>query len=1009
VKSSPVPLPVAIRVFPALKPTEPKSRKNKVWRLPRAMLVFDTETRTDSSQCLTFGSYRFFVNNELREEGLFYADDLPSKGRKTLERFVAAHNRRGSRLLLLTRREFLKKFYKAVYKGRALLVGFNLPFDLSRIAFASRLARGRFAGGFSLALWSYTNMGVEKPSTRRPSVGIKHIDSKRALKGFTARYAPDKLDLIPEDSVIGDPEKGYKFRGHILDLRTLAFALTDRSYSLESACRAFGVEHGKQHVAKHGVVTKSYIDYNRRDVQATSELAVKLLAEYAKHPINLQPTKAYSPASIGKAYLRAMGIGPILERQPDFPPAYLGFAQTAFFRGRTSAHIRKSPVPVVYVDFLSMYPTVNGLMDLRRFFIARKVRVVEHCRAKIDKFLRTLTPEKLFHPDTWKRLPAFVKLIPNGDLLPSRGKYSVASNDWQVALNYLYAPDRDPSKGLWFSLPDVAASVLLTGRIPMIVDAFALDPVGKLPAVGPARLGGEVEVNPLTQDLFKTMIEQRKSLAKRKEFSEEDVNRLDKALKVLANATSYGIFAEMNRQEYEKKMKVQCHGLDPELYECTVIHPEQPGEFCFPPLASLITGAARLMLALLEHSVTQLGGTYAMEDTDSMAIVSTKKGGTIPCKGGQHSVKDGTDVVNALSWSQVDELVKKFEALNPYDRNVIRGSVLRIEDDNYDPGTGKQRQLHCLAISAKRYALFLWPKNGEPVLLREGRNNKKDRWSRHGLGHLLNPTDPEASDRNWTAAVWEMIVRKSCCLRTSRLKCAHRPAIGRTTVSSPFLMKSFESLNAGKPYSDQIKPFNFLLTAHVIPFGHPVGVDPEKFHLVTPYESDSRKWLDQDWTDQHSGKRFRITTSGHCGSRQTARVKTYGDVVTEYEFHPEAKCADALGNPCDRQTTGLLQRRHIKVDQIKFIGKESNSLETVDEGMVHSEQNVYTEYADPKWSEWVTKFQPALKSAKLKTLVDACGQKPSRRELIELRAGRSKPHRKTQELIVAVLKKLALI
>ena len=82
-------------------------------------------------------------------------------------------------------------------------------------------------------------------------------------------------------------------------------------------------------------------------------------------------------------------------------------------------------------------------------------------------------------------------------------------------------------------------------------------------------------------------------------------------------------------------------------------------------------------------------------------------------------------------------------------------------------------------------------------------------------------------------------------------------------------------------------------------------------------------------------------------------------------FHPEAKSADAFGNPCDRQTTGLLQRRHIKIDQIKCIGKESNSLENVDEGMVHSEQNVYTEYADPKRSDWITKIQPALKKSKV--------------------------------------------
>src|SRR5215469_1462363 len=581
-------------------------------------------------------------------------------------------------------------------------------------------------------------------------------------------------------------------------------------------------------------------------------------------------------------------------------------------------------------------------------------------------------------------------------------------NDWQVAVNPLHPSDNAPSEGLWFSLPDVAASVLLTGKIPIIVDAFKLVPVGQLPGLKTVWLGGEVAVNPRTQDLFRTVIEQRKSLA-RKKMSGRDVDRLDKALKVLANATSYGIFAEMNRQECDKRIKVQCHGLDLEPYQCSVIHPEQPGEYCFPPLASLITGAARLMLALLEHSVSELGGTYAMEDTDSMAIVATKHGGIVPCKGGDLRTENGEEGIQALTWRQVDQIVEKFERLNPYDRKTISGSVLKIEDDNRDPKTGNRRQLHCLAISAKRYALFLRPKYGKPVLLREGKNNKKDRWSRHGLGHLLNPTDPEASDRNWTAAVWDMIVRKSCGLRTPKLKFAHLPAIGRTTVSSPFLMKSFESLNAGKPYSDQIKPFNFLLTAHVNPFGHPEGVDPEKFHLFTPYDSDPRKWLDKEWIDQHSKKRFRITTHGHYGSRHTARVKTYGDVVTEYEYHPEAKCADALGNPCDRQTTGLLQRRHIKIDQIKCIGKESNSLENVDEGMVHSGQNVYTDYADPKRSEWITKIQPALKTVKLAVLVKACGKRLSRREIIELRAGRKKPHRKTQELLESILKRLGFL
>ena len=109
-------------------------------------------------------------------------------------------------------------------------------------------------------------------------------------------------------------------------------------------------------------------------------------------------------------------------------------------------------------------------------------------------------------------------------LVPSRGKYSAASNDWQVALSYLYAYDYAPSEALWFSLPDVVASVLLTGKAPVIVDAFKLVPYGKLADLKPIRLGGEVSVNPLTQDLFRTIIEQRKSLPKRKDLPKEDVD-----------------------------------------------------------------------------------------------------------------------------------------------------------------------------------------------------------------------------------------------------------------------------------------------------------------------------------------------------------------------------------------------------------------------------------------------------------------------------------------------------
>jgi len=161
------------------------------------------------------------------------------------------------------------------------------------------------------------------------------------------------------------------------------------------------------------------------------------------------------------------------------------------------------------------------------------------------------------------------------------------------------------------------------------------------------------------------------------------------------------------------------------------------------------------------------------------------------------------------------------------------------------------------------------------------------------------------------------------------------------------------------------------------------------------------------WIDQYSklGKTYRITTVGHHGTRNTAHVKTYGDILQEYEFHPESKCADTIGNPCAQQTIGLLERRHIRVEQIKYIGKESNALEDVESGLIHSEQSVYTEYPDPRRDEWQAKTLPIISDAPLLKLAKMSGMSPS--ALKEIRSGRARPHRRNQELLTNIAKDLA--
>ena len=975
------------------------------------MLVFSTQTKVGAAQKLTVGSYRVIFDSQCLEEGLFYGDDLSKKDRKLLEQYVRTYRpdtvTEGVRKLrLLTRIEFLEEVYWNAYKARFLLVGFNLPSALSRIAFNFSSARDQFAGGFSLGLWSYTdNGGRNRIDTFRPKVRIKYIDNKRALIDFGGRRSPDKEDMIPEDPNSGDSKPARTFRGHFLDLRTFAFALTDNAYSLGEACEAFALEYRKHVRLRHGKVTEENIDQIRRDLLATTELSFKLLEEFNHHPLALSATRAFSPASIGKGYLRAMGIKPILARQPGFPKQYLGHAQTAFFGGRTSVHIRKVVCPVVYTDFLSMYSTVNSLMSLWQFVIAGEIRVVEHCQEEVETFLRQLKPDDLFKPEKWKNMAGFVQVVPDGDILPARSKFSSATNDWQVGINHLYA---EPEHALWFAIPDVVASVLLTGQIPKITDAFRIEACGTLSNLCPTKLRGMVEVDPRSEDFFKVIVEERLRLSSRFDLPELERKRLEKALKVLASASSYGIYAQMDREDADDKFNVTCHGIDAEPYSCRVMHPDVPGEFCFPPLASLITAGARLMLSLLEHCVSELGGAYVMEDTDSMAIVATEGGGLVRCPGGPLGMKDGHSAVRALSWAQVEQIADRFATLNPYGSQARNHfSILKIERDNFNPVTGNQRQLYCLAISAKRYALFLLDEESTPVMLQKDVNNGEDRWSEHGLGHLRNPGDLESEDHDWIRQAWVSIVRRALHLRTQPLPFEDLPAVGRVTISSPVVMRSLSKLNFRKKRGDRLKPFDILLSCHVKQFGQPIGVDPERFHLVARYEPDPGKWLEMRWIDQHSGKSYRITTAGFHGERDVARVKTYGEILREYEFHPGSKSADPKGQPSGKQTLGLLQRRHVRVEQITYIGKESNNLEEVESGLIHSAQSVYTEYPDPRREEWHTKILPALKKFPVAALVKLSGL--SRSTLTRALAGRSRPRLRNRNLLKTIIYRLGMI
>lgn len=699
---------------------------------PNHILFVDTETTTDHTQRLLFGAWRYcrlVVNPDgalevvCVAEGLFYDDELPERDPEGFAALrVHAERERADvdprepdarpRLQLESLSSWLNGvFWRVAYKLRAAVVCFNAPFDLSRLAWhvgearrsrrrtrdedgtvrpAADSTRDAFRGGFSFVLWSYLNDDGERVEGRhRPRMAVKSIDSKRSLKGFRSPDIVDPEDQLPDP---GTSKKQSWFPGHFLDLRTLVFALTDRGHTLESACEAFGVPYTKRQV-EHGRITDEYIAYCREDVGATQALAEAALTEFRRHPIDLQATRAYSPATIGRAYLKRMGITPPRSRQ-TFGNEVHGWAMSAYYGGRAECRIRRTQVPVVYCDFRSMYPTVCALMNLSGLLTAEQLHAVDATK-EVQELLDRVTADDCFDPELWPQLVGIAQVIPAGDVLPVRARYGPGPS-FQIGVNHLTS-----SEPMWFTIADLIASKLLTGKTPQITRAIRFTGTGTLPGLTPVRLLGETPVDPASEDFFRTVIEQR-TLAK-----DQGDARRDKGLKTLANATSYGIYAQMTRREPTKERHpVLVHGRPDEPFERKIAAPEDPGEFAFPPFAAVITGAARLMLAIVEDQVAQAGGHYAFCDTDSMAIVATRNGRLVPCEGGPEQTSNGKPAIRALSWKQVEAIRERFTQLNPYDPAIAGGSLLQMENENYLPGTKGRRQLHCYAISAKRYTFL---------------------------------------------------------------------------------------------------------------------------------------------------------------------------------------------------------------------------------------------------------------------------------------------------------------
>jgi len=219
----------------------------------------------------------------------------------------------------------------------------------------------------------------------------------------------------------------------VLDLHTLAWALFNESYSLKTACKELHTKHQKYDHEPTGSVTIDEIEYARQDVRCTVDVLNRLKEEFERHRFNehrteLYPDKAVSPASIGKAYLRAMGITP-LKQKFKIPDYIHGIASQAYFGGRAECRIRNTPVPVVLTDFSSQYPTINSLLGNPAVLRAEKLTFEEDETLEIRNFVEQITLDDCFQQQSWNKMKFFARIRPDDDIVPVRAVSAGAKID----------------------------------------------------------------------------------------------------------------------------------------------------------------------------------------------------------------------------------------------------------------------------------------------------------------------------------------------------------------------------------------------------------------------------------------------------------------------------------------------------------------------------------------------------------------------------------------------------
>jgi hypothetical protein len=602
----------------------------------------------------------------------------------TLKRFVDDYNaRRHVAMMPLLKlitvetfvtRHLLQKRYANWYKrirDPHMIIGHNIIFDLGAMATHTTKSRGTTYGGLSMTLCNCAKDENGKTSQcgKRGVIIAKKIGPKKYFYRRSERR-PDPLTVSPKEQALS-----------IVDTMTLAKTLggAGTPASLEELTWKFNTPH-KKSPENHGQeLTPEYIEYCMNDVQATFEVFQALRAQYKAYDLDRPFDKLYSTASVGKALLEKLGVVPFAQAHPNFDYKIAGIFAEGYSGGRSNLDCRHQVRQCVYVDGKSEYPSANGLMDNQSLLLAESIDV-KWDDPETKAFLESLDIHKLLMRETWPRLKGMAFIEPDSEILQIRANFD-SGNPTVSNVGTVKVRSGPP---IWISFPDLAYSLLMTGKCPTILKTVELIPIGRR-ATHPLNIMGDPDYRiDLSleggQDLFVRPIDLRTKLKKQIKGISDPQERdrlkgIETFLKEVANSCSYGILIEMILDESSETQEIdifygdQKHTRRPHAVYTddngdrvrNDFSAELPGKYN-APFGTLITAGARLLLGITEYLGKESGIESSACDTDSLCLLKP-------------SWMDEDVFLDSIHY-----IVQKLQALNLYKCDDF---FLKVETQNF--------------------------------------------------------------------------------------------------------------------------------------------------------------------------------------------------------------------------------------------------------------------------------------------------------------------------------------